>query len=324
MNGKEMSGMEPENLEQGPIINSRESMVEKQEWREDLPDAFVEAEKTWHDLTERDKTEFPEESPPHYEIFKEPWQRERLFENTEVLAEEINKKHATDIVLLDKSARPIATLLQTYWPLKFPDKSLPAIRFFNFGREKVEKDENNSDAINKITNDSFHDLIDKDKVEEVDPEILQQAIAPNNLRYYKEIHDIFSPKKGSESYFKNKNILIVDDYEATGASLALTKRIFEIAFGNEIKNLNTTSFASYYRGFSGGMPWSHGASSGAKTEGLTGVIDKPEKTEVISQPIPKEPQWKENKKQSLALRDELKKVILSKYFEDSKDSSEKE
>jgi hypoxanthine phosphoribosyltransferase len=58
------------------------------------------------------------------------------------LANMIVHEKANTLVLLDKSARPVAHLLKAYWRLTYPEVKIPAMRFMNIGQEGFEKDYN--------------------------------------------------------------------------------------------------------------------------------------------------------------------------------------
>jgi hypoxanthine phosphoribosyltransferase len=58
------------------------------------------------------------------------------------LANNIVYDDADTLVLLDKSARPVAQLLEAYWRNAYTDRQIPNIRFMNIGLESGEKDSN--------------------------------------------------------------------------------------------------------------------------------------------------------------------------------------
>ncbi len=57
------------------------------------------------------------------------------------LANVLIHEDADTLVLLDRSARPVAQLLKSYWRETYPDKLFPDIRFMNIGRESRIKDQ---------------------------------------------------------------------------------------------------------------------------------------------------------------------------------------
>jgi hypothetical protein len=72
------------------------------------------------------------ESPDHdYRFFRDPEERAELYQYSKGLARQVRERGVTDIVFVDRAARPIFVGLREYWRSKFPEEKLPGIFFIN-------------------------------------------------------------------------------------------------------------------------------------------------------------------------------------------------
>lgn len=66
-----------------------------------------------------------------YEFFPYEDEREELFEYCKKLAEYLYTTEADNLVIVDRSARPIWVGVKEYWKAKYPDEPMPGIYFLN-------------------------------------------------------------------------------------------------------------------------------------------------------------------------------------------------
>ena len=76
-----------------------------------------------------------------YQILNDPDLRERYVYNTERLIGRIIAHETDEVVFLDKSARPVAWMVRSLWPLLGIDEEgkhipVPEMRFVNIDREQ--------------------------------------------------------------------------------------------------------------------------------------------------------------------------------------------
>lgn len=221
---------------------------------------------------------------------------------THKLIEKLKTSGTTDIVLLDKQARPIATLLQEMWPLESGGK-MPNIHFINIGREKLEsgRDEDmfGYTPILKLTLEEIENSSETD---------LQEAIAKDDPDYFKKIKERYTKKGESKSVFADGHILIVDEMQHTGSTIVLAKKLFDFSFKNEGLDVET-----YYFDSSEGevkkdeeddyentdnqkeeriydpMPWTQGKwPIDLPVGGITGVVEPENPSDFLSKPLSEE------------------------------------
>jgi len=74
---------------------------------------------------------FAELSGYNYQIFRDPEERTELYQHSKGLAKQIQERNIANIVLVDRSARPIYVGLQEYWRLNISTEKMPRIFFVN-------------------------------------------------------------------------------------------------------------------------------------------------------------------------------------------------
>lgn len=77
----------------------------------------------WAGMPRADLAEIKKDTELFYETY--------LYEIIKNIAEFVEHNKLDDIVLIDRSARPIATAILTYWNLTHPDKRAPGVYFLN-------------------------------------------------------------------------------------------------------------------------------------------------------------------------------------------------
>ncbi len=178
-----------------------------------------------------------------YEILKDPEQRLEMRKRALEVVEDIYRGKYSNLVFLDKSARPIQTLLRTVWDQQYPEVSFPHVNFINIGREKHGK---------------F--LLNPEEIKRIREQYSYLSNAPDGAK-----------------------VLVVDEYSATGSSLKLAKKILDEVFsiGNDPTtprlSVDTLAFAKAEGALFKSKqetyiaPWSFGNTS--PNYGMSGVVD---------------------------------------------------
>ena len=208
-----------------------------------------------------------------------PEQRELLAKRIDGLVEQVSGEEIRNIIFLDKSARPLATLFRDLWYKKFvhDDLPIPHIYFMHIGRETGELfkknvseyfspaylgDERYQEMLSGIPNGVFTTEDEVKKLRKTYPHLTQ---ADKN----------------------NEKIMIIDDYTHTGESISLAKKLTRAIFPNvQVSDFliskgddrlfveqNPFGFETHH------APWSY--QQNEIEYGNTGVID-PEPGEIIS------------------------------------------
>lgn len=73
-------------------------------------------------------------------IFTDPQERKRIRERAEALVTHIHEKNISNLILLDKSARPLTILLKETWARLYPTERGPHIMYMNIGQEVTQSD----------------------------------------------------------------------------------------------------------------------------------------------------------------------------------------
>ncbi len=231
----------------------------------------------WEEGDSKDSVETQQK--PHFEVMEDSVQRRMLAERTEVLIDKVALEDISNLVLLDKSTRPIVTLFSDLWKKKFPDKSPPLINFINVGSETGRKFEEESEQYQSpgyIENKDY----DKQLAKMNDSEIIKVVGQEEVDRVKKEYSYLSLAPEGAKT-------LVLEEYTNTGESMRLAKKILEVTFPN--LQLDTFSFSNGDDdGYHGNQPRLFKTKSGSfnppwrvlnKTDsnyGIAGVVDNDE------------------------------------------------
>ena len=324
-------------LSQADMPEPFEAPERKVENYNELPQGFRNAEQEWIGLLGQlsEETRLSDflayESLQYgYSILRDPEVRERLIEDCKNMCHKLRESHTTDVVFLDRSARPLAYMMRKMWPLEVGEVDMPLPHFINIGREKivdVQATSDNTNWLDAVTgNFMMKYKTDVTKISTMDPEELRRAIAPDAPDYYEKIRNIFTLKGQNDSVFKQKNVMIVDDIKGSGVTLNLAEKIFSTVFGDEITSLDTYYFERRSHDGTGmeGMPWSSVGSAynydrddritnnrfrRIPTEGMVGVVE-PESTDaILAESISAE--WVQHAEQ--VFRDSYQDLLDEKY-----------
>lgn len=76
----------------------------------------------------------------NYEFFDDEKEREELFEYSKTVAEHLRDGKFADLVLIDRSSRPLYVGVMEYWRRKYPKEKMPGIYFMNPKGFKAKED----------------------------------------------------------------------------------------------------------------------------------------------------------------------------------------
>jgi len=229
------------------------------------------------------------ESPEKFKVLADKEQRGLLAERVDQLVQKVATGQVENLVFLDKSARPVATLFLDLWRKEFPDKEAPHINFMNIGSEvgvSLEKElgrENYKSPDNPDDKEYSEWLNNLDAAPLIAAAGGQEQFELLKARY----KDLASLKEGAE-------VLIVDEYMQTGESARLAQKIIKTAFPQVNVSAETLAQenpaaekkgkALFFNPIKGGMgagsykaPWSmRRGADWLKYYGTTGVVDPTE------------------------------------------------
>lgn len=155
----------------------------------------------------------------HYEILYSPEIRAEYLTLTDRLISRIVEKNTDVAIFLDKSARPVAWLMDELWDTLAPidrDTGMPiekpGIKFLNIDREQwgaiVGRSEEKEGGINI-------DLLPEERL--------------------RELRNLYAPiagvsKKSDVSLLTDKNVLVIDEVKMSGDTLVMSEEILRKAF----------------------------------------------------------------------------------------------
>lgn len=156
-----------------------------------------------------------------YRILNDPDLRERYVYNTERLIARIIAHESDEVVFLDKSARPVAWMVRSLWPLLGIDDNgqhlpQPNMRFVNIDREQWQsivgrsEDKDVGIDLNRIHPDTIDDL--------------RGLFAKENIEAGTHTDE------EADTLFDGKHVVIVDEVSASGDTLRMAEGMFEKAF----------------------------------------------------------------------------------------------
>lgn len=187
----------------------------------------------YHDLGQLELFSVDEEAETkektEYKILDDTDLRYNYVRYTERLIAKAIHNEVDTMIFLDKSARPVAWLMRALWNtlgIKDFDESgepimakMPEVKFVNFDREQWAPVMGRSEGKDGkgITLEGLH------------PDTVDSLTGLFAKRQF-DRDDYVSPE--DETFFDDRNILIVDEVSASGDTLVMAKKLFERAFRN--------------------------------------------------------------------------------------------
>lgn len=155
-----------------------------------------------------------------YEVLDNPELRTSYVWHTERLIGRMIAQEIDDVVFLDKSARPVAWLVKSLWPLLGIDDNgeklpLPTFKFANIDREQWEplvgrsEDKEGGISMNRIHPDTIDSL--------------RGLFARKNLDRDERADD-------EQTLFDDRKVMIVDEVKSSGDTIEMSRWLFEKAF----------------------------------------------------------------------------------------------
>lgn len=173
-------------------------------------------------MNELEKTAPEIEQETVYRILKDPQIRENYLWYTDDLIARTQKDSIDTIVFLDKSARPVAWFFNAFYDTLVQENEdgtkpkKPNIKFTNIDREQ------------------WGPLIGRSEDEEG---IVYDRLPQKSIE---NLQNVFAPVSNDQSLSSGKNVLIVDEFRASGDTLDMASEIFARAFPG------TKIFSSYW------------------------------------------------------------------------------
>jgi hypothetical protein len=155
-----------------------------------------------------------------YEFFDDRKERLEVFNYSKKIAEYLRSKKVPNLVIIDRSSRPLYVGVREYLQTKYPDEKMPNIYFMNPKGFKAKEDLS-PDEIREIVDDCEwkEDLVESPQKVRSQADIMQ------------EFKDVY--KKLMED--KERPVLVFDTCIHSGGSLSPVKKIMgEAGFSNII------------------------------------------------------------------------------------------
>lgn len=153
-----------------------------------------------------------EKKPEPYEFFDYLDERQELFSYSKAVAEYLRSEKVPNLVIIDRSSRPLYVGVKEYLRSKYPDEQMPNIYFMNPKGFKAQEE---------LTPDEISEIIDdcewKGDIGEW----------PDQVRNNAEIKQEFENTYTRLMADKDKPVLIFDSCIHSGGSLEPVKRAFD-------------------------------------------------------------------------------------------------
>lgn len=186
-----------------------------------------------------------------FKILTDPEMRQKLADRVFNLVEQVKEKNITNLVFLDKSARPLVTLFSSLWKKLSPNAPKPKISFINVGKEILGEERVDFGSMS---------------TQEYEWPIKQQALDEIAKKY-----------QHLSSAAGNERILIVEEYTHSGKSMRKAIEIFSSIFPEvEFEGFSVSDNEENVIFEGGEVPWSEDEQSGDYGSSLTGVSDAEE------------------------------------------------
>lgn len=234
----------------------------------------------------------------NYDFFRYQQERQELFEYSKTIAEYLRSEKIADLVIVDRSSRPLYIGVKEYLQVKYPDEALPGIFFVNPKGFKAQEDLTAEEVDEIIYSCEWQD----DLLESPDQVRGKEKILT-------ELRDVYQKLTAD----KDKPVLLFDTCIHSGDSLAPVRDIMKQAGFSDLR-IGAINPAE--------------AGSSVKTDFFV-TTEEPEKgcypfdrdriiEKTFDHVYSKKTDDPEKREKSLALRREIKKIIdeyLSKKYE---------
>jgi len=216
-----------------------------------------------------------------YQFMIDPQKRHLLAERIDQLVEKSCSNETKNLIFLDKSARPLATLFKDLWIAKNPELEAPSISFINIGKEISNQNVTKQMDKNKLASyDQKERLryISKNHGEELEEAL---GLAQGELDVLRQNYQHLREAEQQGHDGKKSKAVIVDEYTYSGDSLTVAKKIIHAAFPNiqleeySVSNRNDDLFdyIDTHGEAQHDPPWRAWANRKPWLEGVSGVVD---------------------------------------------------
>ncbi|NTW14252.1 MAG: hypothetical protein HGA31_04455 [Candidatus Moranbacteria bacterium] len=155
-----------------------------------------------------------------YEFFNDMTERRELFEFSKAVAEYLRSENIPNLVILDRSSRPLYIGVREYLRSMYPDEPLPNIYFLNPKGFKNREDLTRDEIMGIMMDSAFKE----DVVE-----------GPNTIRSQGEILDEFHETYKRLLDDKDKPVLMFDTCIHSGDSVRYIKKAFDEAGFSDLR-----------------------------------------------------------------------------------------
>jgi hypothetical protein len=155
-----------------------------------------------------------------YEFFDDVKERKELFDYSKKIAEYLRSEKVPNLVILDRSSRPLYIGVKEYLQPKYPEEKMANIYFMN-PKGFVAKEEKSSEEIAEIINDCEW----KDDLKEL----------PQQVRSKEEILNEFQESYHKLLESKDLPVLLFDTCIHSGNSLEPVKKVFDQANFSDVR-----------------------------------------------------------------------------------------
>jgi|GEM_PF-3657275 len=207
-----------------------------------------------------------------YEIMRNPEARKEVLQRIDNLIDDTIEQDTDVLFFLDKSARPLSWLFRERYKNRFPERTLPEIKFTNIGSGNFNREDAIPTALqakNFAAALRSGDLIDED------------ALPPS---WKEKMHDEERERRIKNVYgesLMNKNIIFVDEIGLSGGSLGTAIVQFRDAYPEAGSLQGMSLFHQEYID-----RWPHGSNRDLmpwySDPGLIGVFDRADKNSLLA------------------------------------------
>jgi len=161
-----------------------------------------------------------EAEPQHYEFFEDPQERQELFNYSKAIAEYLRTEGIPNLVIIDRSSRPLYVGVREYLRSQYPDEEMPNMYFMNPKGFKARED---------LTPAEIEEIIDdcawKDDTEE----------RPHQVRAREDIMSEFQDTYKRLMSDKENPVLVFDTCIHSGGSLEPVKKILDASGFSDVR-----------------------------------------------------------------------------------------
>ncbi len=160
----------------------------------------------------KNNQEAKKEKPYEYKFFDYSKERKQLYEYCSYVADYLRHENIPNLVIIDRSSRPLYIGVREYWKAKYGEKGMPNVYFLNPKGFKASEDLTNED-IAEIAIDTMF----KDDAEE----------SSNQIRSREEIIKEFKETYKKLIADKEKPVLVFDSCIHSGDTLSPVKSVMK-------------------------------------------------------------------------------------------------